>query len=397
MLIKRQMAVRIMAVIITVAMLAALSGCSNVGIYYEYRRVEDLELIRTIGVDVEENKNGNVTVTACSGIDLKGAKARIISRTASTMATALDIMQENIAGKEPFYAHADHIVIGENAAKEGIAGYLDFIMRATEMRTNINLFIVKGGTAKDLITETEGEVTSAANMLLALNENLSKIGRGFMVSCRELSANLSEFGYSLALAVKLTDTDEIDEESGRKMIIPAGFALIQDGKLIDYIDEDLGHSVGTIMGESMLGDTVADDGMGGNVVLSYDSVETKIKPRFSDGELKTVDITISCRLNVEEVTNEINLRDSEVRKNIALQVAKAEADNAKKAITLSQNMGIDFMNIGGDIQLMHPVKFEKMAHSWDELFSDMEFNITAEATLIRTYDINNPLNVSGKD
>ena len=56
------------AVILLLALsLLALPGCSGTSIYTNYHEVEDLELIRTVGVDKAANQ---VEVTICSGVGL---------------------------------------------------------------------------------------------------------------------------------------------------------------------------------------------------------------------------------------------------------------------------------------------------------------------------------------
>lgn len=384
------------ASIILATMMAAmsLSGCSNTTIYYEYREVEKLELIRSLGVDLEDDE---VSVTACNGLGLSGAKPKIIHKKAKSIAAALDIMQNNPSGREPIYSHTDHMIIGEDAANKGLAGYIDYVSRATEMRADTNLFVVKEGTAEKLLEETAGESTAASDMLQSLEMNLYKLGEGFMISCGELAANLARHGSSLVLAVKLVESDEADKESGGKMIVPAGFGIIKDGKLIDFLPEELAHSVCVVTGNKVTGNIIVKDRNEGRAVLSYNSIKSEIKPVFNNGKLESISIKIKCNLNIEELMNEMDLFEGETRKMLALQVAEREKREAEELIYISQKTGIDFLHIGEIIQLKEPVKFSGIEKEWEILFSNIKFEVSAEALLERTYDINDPINLYGNN
>lgn len=370
----------------------ALSGCSSSTIYYEYREIEKLELIRTIGIDKETE---GVTITVCSGIGLSGAEPKIIKKTGKTIAEALDNIQNNPAGREPFYSHVDHIIIGEDAVKDGIGDYLDFVFRTTEIRFGANLFIVKGGRASDLMEGTVGEQSSAADMLQLLSTNLYKMGDGAMLSCEEVGASIAESGSSLAFAIEAQDTNEANGKSGDKMIVPAGFAILKDGRLSGFVPKELAHSASVILGKKSLGDLVAENESGDRVVFSYSSIKSKVTPVFSGDKLEKINIEITCKLNVEEVMDMVNLLDEDTRREFARQAAERELNGAVKVIQLAQEKNIDFLNIKKLAELKKPVKIAKLSNSWDELFPNLRIEITAKAMLDRTYDISNPIDAAG--
>ena len=110
---------------------ALFCSCGGTTVYYDYREIENLVIIETIGID---SSPSGVTVTVCSGTALDKTAPRIIKATAPTIAQALDAIQHDPSASSPFYSHVDHIVIGEQAAAEGVARYLDYKFRTTVIR-----------------------------------------------------------------------------------------------------------------------------------------------------------------------------------------------------------------------------------------------------------------------
>ena len=62
------------------------------------------------------------------------------------------------------WAHSTVIAIGEEYARAGIAGLIDFLARAESTRETAVLVVVKGGTASDLMNVEHGleQMPSAA-------------------------------------------------------------------------------------------------------------------------------------------------------------------------------------------------------------------------------------------
>ena len=130
------------------AALTVVIGSS--GISADYSEVADLELVRTIAIDRDGEK---LTLTACSGMGLEDETALISSIDADSLASAVNLLRRSGSRREPFFAHVEHLVIGEDALKNGngISPYLDYISRSLETRMDTNIFIVRGVSAKDFV------------------------------------------------------------------------------------------------------------------------------------------------------------------------------------------------------------------------------------------------------
>ena len=364
---------------------ALFCSCGGTTVYYDYREIENLVIIETIGID---SSPSGVTVTVCSGTALDKTAPRIIKATAPTIAQALDAIQHDPSASSPFYSHVDHVVIGEQAASEGVARYLDYIFRTTEIRFGANMFIVKGGNASELIETVSSDSVSVTEMLSSIEDTIGKTGKGVLFSCEEVSANIAENGSSVALAIERGGGDGMTAG-------PAGLAVLDEGSLTGFVPKELAHSASVLLGARSLGTITVESEFGGRTVLKYSYVSADVKPMFSDGEMSGLEITVTCRFNVEEAAEDIDLLDSETRRALAAAAASQELENVSAVVRLSQQMNTDFLGIKKHAAIKAPVKTAKMTVPWEEAYPSAAVEINVNAMLERTYDLSNPIDEGG--
>ena len=146
---------RALALLLAAGMLC--SGCSTGAISSNYRAVEDLELIQTIGVDRAPE---GVCLSAATGKVGEGEAPKRMTQSGVSMLAALNQLQDRTPSAELFYAQTSYLLLGEEAAAAGgLAPLLDFIARDPDMRLSAPLFIVRGGTAQQAVMETGDDKT----------------------------------------------------------------------------------------------------------------------------------------------------------------------------------------------------------------------------------------------
>ena len=96
---------RALALLLAAGMLC--SGCSTGAISSNYRAVEDLELIQTIGVDRAPE---GVCLSAATGKACEGKAPKRMTQSGVSMLAALDQLQDRTPSAEPFYAQTDSIL-----------------------------------------------------------------------------------------------------------------------------------------------------------------------------------------------------------------------------------------------------------------------------------------------
>ena len=154
---------RALALLLAAGMLC--SECSTGAISSNYRPVEDLELIQTIGVDLVPE---GVCLSAATGKAGEDEAPKRMTQAGVSMLSALDQLQDRTPSAELFYAQTSYLLLGEEAAAAGgLTPLLDFIARDPDMRLSAPLFIVRGGTAQQAVMETGDDKTDVTEALRA--------------------------------------------------------------------------------------------------------------------------------------------------------------------------------------------------------------------------------------
>ena len=181
----------------TLALLLAgllCSGCASGAISSNYRPVEDLMLIQTIGVDRAAE---GVCLSASTGRAGKNEPPQRMTQTGETVLAALDRLQDRTPNAELFYAQTSYLLLGEEAAAAGeLAPLLDFIARNPDMRLSAPLFLVRGATAQQTVMDTGDDRTDVTEALTALQKDTALSGAGHAFSCADIARALAGSGFA---------------------------------------------------------------------------------------------------------------------------------------------------------------------------------------------------------
>ena len=374
------------------AVLAALmlGGCENGSLYSDMREIDQLELIQTIGLDAE--KNGYITATAASGLNLGSGSHTVLENTSRTVARALREMQNYTSKKYIFYSHTKYLLIGEDAAREGLGRYLDYVERAVDVRLNTGLIIVRGGTANELIKQTSSDDESTGELLESLDKDTRLMSESSVSTCGEVAERLAETGSALAAAVIL----EQDEE-GEYRISSAGYAIIKEGALAGYIDTNLSRAV-NLLTNAVEGDvTEVPDGNGGYAALRITGGDSSFNAEFSDGRPASIRIDAKINANIEELSGRLDIYDGSVTDCLAAELARLEAERIRGVLEISRELECDFLDIGGRIRTKHPIAYDSIAEDWAGCLAQSEISVSVDARIERTYDIGIPLEDDGEE
>lgn len=379
---------KILAILFALSMLT-LTGCSSQTSNI-VREPDELELIRTIGVDKSEK---GYRVTIGTDVGLNGSPPQIRSNDDVTIDSALNVLQKTSRGQEPFYSHTDHIIVGQELAKDGIGEVLDYVARNSEMRIGTNLFIAKDATAEEIIVNSAGERNAIADMLDVMKQQISSLGQGYVFTCLDVATGLAADGKAIVLAIEMTDGDNMLNTEEKK-VLPSGFGIIDDAKLVSYVPASQAAGVTILINKMnyMLVNVVTDEG---TVGLAVTKIDTKLDPIFLDDQLQKLKITVKADASVTEDGGVKNLATDKVRRAISLGASNQILKNLQETLRTSQELGIDYIGIGKKVELKAPLKFESLKKPWREIFTELPIEIEVQTELKRSYDLDNPMNLAG--
>lgn len=348
--------------------------------------------MRAVVCDLTED--GRYSVSTCSGVTQDAQPPNIYVREGDTFAEAIEALTMNFTKDSLVFSHVEDLIISEKAARNGIASVLDYVARSEDMRLSTDLFVIQGDST-DFLIAAAGERTSASDMLLAMKKDIKQLSEGKVTSCGFASAELARNGVTLISAIKLTDNTSPTEDVD-KVISPAGYAVIKDGKLLDFADREAAKGVNIIKGSAKTSAYTVQDENGEMVTLLMTRAKTKIEPEFQDGELIKINISTDVEANVGEVGSQTDISSEKVRGELEQKLSATIEDQLKEAINRSRELDADFMNIGETIKIEHPIKFSGCAERWDEVFRAAEISTEVSVVIERSYKLENPAEVDGR-
>lgn len=353
--------------------LSLLCGCSGGSIYSNYREIEQLMTVQTMGFDRSPT---GYRVSVSTGGNSKPAR---LAAEEDSISAAERKMQDYSAAEEIFYSHVSYVVLGETAAREGIEHYLDFVERASQLRMDTPLFVVTGDDASKLVLGSGNEEYDATNVLKSLERNLELRGDCRAFSARDVVADAERNGSALICAVRCVKADEaLYGAEDALTALPDGYAVIKNGKMVAQI------SYTDAMGVSLLQNKIGPCRLTaktekGNAAVQLEKCETALEPVFDGGRLcrLRVDIKIKAAL-AEGGGADIGEIESAMKNDFKNRVTNV--------LELSKRLACDFMQLGSILEAAKPVAMAGMGEDFQNLLPDIGFDLNLSVDIERSFD-----------
>lgn len=381
---------RIAAVLVLAAL---LTGCSGGSIYSNYRELEQLMVIQTMGFDWEEN---GVRLSASSGSDSAGggggtesgaeqsgsASVARLAAEAPSFTLAKEKMQDYSAREDLFFAHTAYIAVGGESAEKTVMPFLDYIERSTDLRLDIPLFVVTNGTASELVLGAGGETYDATSVLRSLERNIMLRGDGVIFSAAEVVSSLDTNGCALITAVRSVKADKAVKEAKEQELtaIPDGFAVIKNGRAVGSVPVEYAKGVNVL--QNKVGPSSVELRVGGETAtVQLDECACRITPVFDGGALAGLDVKVTLDAALSETTGIVS----------AQALGRALADEVTLWVTqvldISRSLECDFLQLGRVLERMEPQRLSGASTGLSDRLRDIYYNVGVEAEVDRSFDV----------
>ena len=376
-----------------------LSGCEESRFFPRMTEISDFEVAQVFGID-KKGDEIEITIVAdrsSPGEDGSGGKiTEIISFTGITVVEAISKMDIH-SDKRQHLGYVDFLLIGEEAARDGLVKYLDFFTRDYESRYSTNVFIVRGETAKDFLLNTASEERSIDEALSNISELVHGLSVTHFLRIIDLIGSLGT--PQRATVVPALESKEIDfgkmlgVEMPEQTFVPAGFAFIKDFKLVDYFEAELAPTYNFLVDQARTATYSVPAGDGKYVALNVHCKRTTLKSTWENGRLEGVklELMLYCLLNEQHGESYI-FSDAELAA-ISDTICRQTEEKLKQIIAQSQDLGQDGIALAERIRMESPLKWSRsgLADKWDEIFPTLKIDVTVHAQIRRTYDMREPL------
>lgn len=404
-----------LSLLIIICMLLSLSGCS--GIYSNFRELERLLVIQTMGIDFAEE---GVGISLASGAKSDGSSPVRLFSTGVSVTSAVAHILSYSQEQELFLSHTSHVVLGEEAAQNGINGYLSYICRSPNLRTDIPLYIVKGGTAQEAVMQVGDGSKGISEVLEAVRANVDERGDSKAFSASDLLRDLERNGSGLVCAIECspsiqeggtkqeggsgsssgTDSAESPDSTGgsgsgeekqEKQALTAaavGYGVIRGDRLCAYIDKEQAIGVGLLLNIVGISDIVVKDRYATPVTLELDQGSSVIKPVWAeDGSLEMLDIQIKAAANIAEIGGGGHFGEPDYEDYLTAQLETAVSERVSSVIQLSKTLQADFLGLGNIVEMDDAEKYRALGGDFASLLPGLTVRISVSGQIKHTNDI----------
>lgn len=410
---------RFLSLLITMCALPALSGCSS--IYSNYREIQQLMVVQTMGIDREK---GGVQVSMAAAAEASGGGPRRMSAQGSTITAAIDRAYKLSYEEEIFFSHVNHLLVGEAAAEEGLDAFLDYVSQSPTMRIDIPLYIVRGSTANQAVMEVGDSSKGISEVMQTVHEIFASPSNSRVFTVADTINSLLRYGSALVCAVECVPSSESvspgksasaqgggeqnaqqgeeqnpQQEEGQNaqdktqgetplMAVPAGYAVIRDGKLCKFIEPEEAAAVGLLTGSLPITDITVTDRNGKDASLELNQGSAEITPVWGGkGQLKGLNIQAQVSASVLETDNWQQGSSNEYINHLTAQLESAVSQRLSSLLRTSMKLKADFLGLAGQVERKSPENYRLMSQRFSELLPGLELQITVSGQLSHTNDM----------
>lgn len=351
-----------------------LCGCGS--IYANYREIEDLLVIQTMGIDRSET---GISLSLASAASRSGGPVRL-SAEGESVSSALNRIRAHAFEEELFCAHVNHILLGEDAARQGIDDFLAYICRSPDIRIDVPLYIVRGGNASELVLGAGDESVGASEILDGIQMDLDGRDDCRSFTAAEIYRSLARRGSALVCAVEYTDAADDSEDGENKTAAVCGYGIVRSGALCGFLDRDQAIGAGFLLNDVGMSRLVVRGAGGENVTVEINRGGSEIQPVTDEnGELRGLDIYVTVGATVLE---SVGAAGDDL---LTARLEAAVSDRVSSVLNASRELGADFLALGSHVEAAMPEKYREDG-SFGELLPELEFRLHVSGELNHTND-----------
>ena len=351
-------------VLLVLLLMLLLTGCRRYSGFLPYaREIEDMELIRTLGVD-GAGETG-VAITASGGTSQE--ETEVVSGQAGTISAAVLELQGE-GSSYLYFGHVTQLLLGEELARRGVMPSLDYVLRDVEMRLETALYVVRNGTAGQAI-EAAADDGSATDRLEALADDAGLTANSMPRTVKDVLAELDRQGASFLPAVLADDG-----------LTAAGYGILKDGALVGWAEGDAALGVNLIFGkvDADVVEVQAPDGTA--AALRVVGAAASVRPIWQGDTLAGLKVHCKVDANLAEGSA---MPDQATLDALEAALAQVEAGRMAQALELSRALDADYLGLRQSAAFAVP--WHKGVLLGSQSMKDLKLEATAQAVIQRSY------------
>jgi spore germination protein KC len=391
---------------------------------WDQAEIEDLAIVRGVAIDYLPGRRAPYLVTlavkrpAAIGGEEGGDGGKPLE-IYSGLGASIDLAVQQATfslSRRLFLSHSELIVIGEEAAKQGVHGIMDFAIRNPQVRLNA-FVLVTPGMGHEIFTVPERLKISAPEELLGLirqaDETSESDPQEVFTFLRQM-ATPGQDPYTAVVQASPKLEDEIPqlqpEETGgqgekqegnggggeqEKILTLDGMAVFRGDKMAGILNYIEARGVLWLRGEIVRSIIAVDDPEHPHhiVNLLITRSQTKVTPVVENGHI-SFRVEIEAEGDIMSQTSQVDLSTPEMLKILNSAQSGAIKEEIKRTMERLQELETDVVGFGKLLNIRHPETFREVADRWPEVFSQIELDIHVTANIRRTGQHSHPTRVN---
>lgn len=342
------------------------------GVRTNYREVEQLLVVQTLGLD---GKEGGVTLTlAAKGDSEQGV--RRMKAPGSSVTAAMDRIRASIYEEELFCAHAERVLVGEKTAEAGLDSFLAWLERSPEMRLDLPLYVVRSDTAERAMLEVGDEKHGICDAMDTADRAARRRGDCGLTTAADILRDNARFGSALICALTLRPAAEQDGDT--LTAAPSGYAVLREGKLVRFLNAEQAVAAGILKNQPGLSEITVCDRFGRPAVIELTDGSSRIRPVWEGGALRGLQVEVQLRGSVAELSAGSAPPDTD--ELTALLVEKL-ASAVSAALQASRELRADYLGLASHVEQADPARFRALTQAFPDLLPELQLEVTVRARL----------------
>ena len=349
------------------AVLAAvllLSGCGKAALPYA-REMGDMALLRTMGVDREEDGLGVTVSTGPRARGLQGEQegAMVLSALRPSLSSAVLALQ-SLSDSYVFFGYVDQLLLGEGLTRDGVIPVLDYFARDVELGLGAQVWVIRDASARQAV-ESGGE--QGVESRLSTIQTDSEMGMAGMTrTVGETLTSLMEDGSAYLPGL-------VPGEDGA--LLEAGYGVVKDGMLAGWLTGEQARGLELAAGQ-VGADILELETRGGGAAVRVTAVSVSCVPEFSGERLTGLELACRLSLRAEESWGEPEPAE--------LCAAAEEREAARISAALEQLKGwnADCLGLARRAGQTESARWNALRAQWPEVFPELEIQVTVQASLL---------------
>ncbi len=351
------------SITLTSSLILLLCSCGG------YREVDSLTVLSAIGIDATKD-----------GIKFTGEI--VVPKQGTTELTSYFISSEglsfydaltNAVGKvnENLYlSHTEVFLIDEATAKAGITQLISDFIRDNGVRLSSYIFISQNTSSQEMLKLKQDDVVSGTELM-------DKFERAKVLSYTIDTPiyKLSQQNYTSILPV----VRQISE-NGKSSYEISGGAIIENGKLIDYITAEQSLAL-NILQNSVLGGIFKDNY---DNIFKIDTSKTNITPKVLDGQITFI-IDTHLTLDLMHTEHTGYIISQTIQDELETDAYNYIYSQLTSLINFAKyGVNVDFLGFDRLLYSKIPDFYSENQNNYKKLFEDMSFDLNLSIKLTQS-------------